>query len=254
MCLLGVRREVSSAYISTKCWRGCYSPTKKDVNIAVQIRIEAAASAGRRGAVILRRGVTRIPVSVAAVMMGPLHRGHHRYLLHYPDLADPACRCQFQSSVLPSYANNTGSLLISTAEINYFSRFPFFRSCRYLSIAPLGSPRRDLVDISTIIITRRTYYRSLLRPRRSRESRSSVLLRDRFEKEFIVSGNASYVGKAHMSLSSFPPEHDRLRITLGGGGGGIFVAKSDLRPKNIAVIFMVRRIFNFYIVSIIFKM
>lgn len=64
---------------------GCYSPTEKDVNIAVQICVEAAAFAGRRGAVILRRGVTRIPVSVAAVMItvGPLHRGHHRYLLHY---------------------------------------------------------------------------------------------------------------------------------------------------------------------------
>lgn len=71
--------------------RGSYSPTKKDVNIAVEVRVEAAAPAGRRGAVMLRRGVTRIPVSGAAVMIavGLLHRGHHRYLLHYPDLAVP---------------------------------------------------------------------------------------------------------------------------------------------------------------------
>lgn len=72
--------------------RGCYSPTKKDVNIAVQIRVEATAPAGRRGAVILRRGVARIPVSGAAAVMiavGLLHRGHHRYLLHYPYFAVP---------------------------------------------------------------------------------------------------------------------------------------------------------------------
>lgn len=67
-------------------WRGCYSPTEEDVNIAVQIRVKAAAFAGRRGAVILRRGVTRIPVAAVMIAVGSLHRGHHRYLLHYPVL------------------------------------------------------------------------------------------------------------------------------------------------------------------------
>jgi len=48
-----VRREISSTYILRAVLsehlsgrRGCYSPTKKDVNIAVQIRVEAAALAG----------------------------------------------------------------------------------------------------------------------------------------------------------------------------------------------------------------
>lgn len=78
--------------------RGCYSPSEKDVNVAVsKIRVETAPT-GRRRAVVFRQGVVRIPVNIiiiAAVAKAVGHRSPHHCLLHYPVLiVVPPIRCR----------------------------------------------------------------------------------------------------------------------------------------------------------------